>query len=171
MEAQRQEPTLHVIAADFTFEMIQVGRRRPGGERLGWCGADALHLPFPDATFNAVTSGYLIRNVFDIRQAFEEQVRVIKPGGRVLCLETSPPPRSALRPFLFFYFKTIIPLLGSLVAGDRAAYTYLPDSTEAFITPENLASIMRVAGLQDVSYQQFMLGTQMICTGTRPQEP
>ena len=74
---------------DFTLEMMLAGKE--GESRISWCCADALNLPFPDAVFDAVTSGYLIRNVTDIRRAFTEQVRTVKPGSRVVCLETSPP--------------------------------------------------------------------------------
>jgi demethylmenaquinone methyltransferase/2-methoxy-6-polyprenyl-1,4-benzoquinol methylase len=170
-EALRQRPAAHVTGADFTREMIDIGRRRPGGETVQWCLADALHLPFPDTTFDAVTSGYLVRNVPDVRLAFREQVRVVKPGGRVVCLDTSPPPRGLSWPFVWIYLKVIIPALGYLVARDMAAYRYLPDSTRAFVNPDQLTSVMRDAGLRHVNYRRFMSGTQVICTGIRPQEP
>ncbi len=168
LEALRCDPTLKVAAGDFTLEMMETGRRRPRGERIGWHGADALNLPFADRTFDAVTSGYLVRNVTDVRRAFEEQLRVLKPGGRLVCLDTSPPPRNMLGLVVGFYLKIVIPLLGSMVAGNRAAYTYLPRSTQAFMTPEQLASVMRSVGLGDVSFRRFMLGTQVVHTGTRP---
>jgi demethylmenaquinone methyltransferase/2-methoxy-6-polyprenyl-1,4-benzoquinol methylase len=150
--------------------MMQVGRAKPGGARIGWCQSDALALPFPDAAFDAVTSGYLMRNVIDVPAAFREQVRVVKPGGRVICLDTSPPPRGPLRPLIMFHFKVIIPLLGRLVAGDRAAYTYLPESTEGFKTPDQLAQFMGEAGLERVAYRSFMFGTMAVHTGVRSEE-
>jgi len=168
LEALRSDPTLSVTAADFSLRMMQVGRRRPAGQKVFWCHSDALNLPFPDAHFDAVTSGYLVRNVIDVRQAFEEQMRVVKPGGRVVCLDTSPVPRSALRPFVVFHLKVVIPLLGHLLTRNRAAYMYLPESTQAFMAPEQVASIMRSAGLKDVSYRRFMLGTMAVHTGRRP---
>ena len=168
LEALSRDPALSVTAADFSLRMMQVGRRRPAGQKVLWCQADALQLPFPDATFDAVTSGYLVRNVTDVRQAFEEQMRVVKPGGRVVCLDTSPVPRSALRPFVVFHLKVVIPLLGYLLTRNRAAYMYLPESTQAFMTPDQLASIMRNVGLKDVSYRRFMLGTMAVHTGLRP---
>jgi demethylmenaquinone methyltransferase/2-methoxy-6-polyprenyl-1,4-benzoquinol methylase len=168
LEAQRRDPALRVTAIDFSFRMIQVGRLRPTGQSVLWCQADALNLPFPDAAFDAVTSGYLVRNVIDARQAFEEQMRVVRPGGRVVCLDTSPVPRSALRPFVLFHLKVVIPLLGYLLTRNRAAYTYLPESTQAFMTPDQLASIMRSVGLKEVSYRRFMLGTMAVHTGMRP---
>lgn len=166
--ALRLDSNISVTAVDFNSRMINVGRGRPGGQRILWCCADALKLPFADAIFDAVTSGYLIRNVIDARRAFKEQMRVVKPGGRVVCLDTAPAPRNMLRPFILFHLKIVIPLLGTLIARNMAAYTYLSQSTQAFMTPEQLASIMRTAGLKDVSYQRFMLGTMAVHTGIRP---
>lgn len=168
LEALRRDPALCVTAVDFNSRMINVGRGRPGGQRILWCCADALKLPFADATFDAVTSGYLIRNVIDARRAFKEQMRVVKPGGRVVCLDTAPAPRNMLRPFILFHLKIVIPLLGFLVARNRAAYMYLPKSTQAFMTPDQLASVMMSVGLKDISYRRFMLGTMAIHAGIRP---
>lgn len=168
-EALRQDGNLRATGVDFTPAMMQIGRRRPGGARVQWCRADALALPFPDATFDAVTSGYLMRNVGDVPDAFREQMRVVRPGGRVVCLDTSPPPHNLLRPLILFYLRRVIPLLGRLVAGDSAAYTYLPESTQAFKTPDELAAVMRSVGLEDVSYRVFMFGAMAVHVGTRPQ--
>ena len=170
LEALRQESTLEVTAVDVTPAMMHVGRRRRGGHSVRWCCGDALYLPFPDATFEAVTSGYLVRNVFDVRRAFREQLRVVKPGGRVVCLDTSPSSRRVLRPLVLVYLKVLIPLLGCLVARDIQAYTYLPDSTQAFLTRAQLISVMESAGFQDVRHRQFMLATQVACVGIRPEE-
>ena len=93
LEACQTEPTLDITASDFTLPMMQVGRGRPDGDRIRWCAADAHHLPFEDDRFDAVTSGYLIRNVADPDRTFTEQYRVLKPGGKVVCLDTSPPAR------------------------------------------------------------------------------
>jgi len=169
LEALRLDPGARVTAADFSLEMMRVGRQRPGGERIAWCGADALALPFADASFDAVTSGYLLRNVADRVGAFREQTRVARPGGRVVCLDTSPPPATPLRPLVRLYLRRIIPLLGRLIAGERSAYAYLSASTEGFKTPSELASIMREAGLVDVRYQRFMAGTIAVHVGIRPQ--
>lgn len=171
LEALRIDATLRIIAVDFSAQMMRVGCRRPNGQRIFWCQTDALELPFPDATFDAVTSGYLVRNVIDVRRAFEEQIRVVKPGGRVVCLETSPPQRTALRPLVLFHFKVVIPLLGYLIARNRPAYRYLPQSTQAFMTPDQLAVIMKNIGLEEVSYHRFMFGTMTVLVGVRPWEP
>ncbi|MBO9309814.1 MAG: class I SAM-dependent methyltransferase, partial [Chloroflexi bacterium] len=88
-EALAQVPRLIAIGADFVPEIMQVGRRRPSGTRVRWVAADALNLPFPAETFDAVTHGFLVRNVIDIQRAFAEQWRVLKRGGRVVCLDTA----------------------------------------------------------------------------------
>jgi demethylmenaquinone methyltransferase/2-methoxy-6-polyprenyl-1,4-benzoquinol methylase len=168
LEALRQVAGVRVTAADFSLEMMRVGRQRPGGERIAWCAADALSLPFAEASFDAVTSGYLLRNVADRAGVFREQARVVRPGGRVVCLDTSPPPASPLRPLVRLYLRRIIPLLGRLIAGERSAYAYLSASTEGFKTPLELAAIMREAGLVEVRYQSFMAGTIAVHVGTRP---
>ncbi len=167
-EALRQVAGLRAVGADFAVEMMRVGRKRREGRKIAWCAADALALPFPDAAFDAVTSGYLIRNVTDAVAAFREQCRVVKPGGKVVCLDTTPPPRSAMRPFILFYLRRVIPLLGRLIAGDREAYAYLTKSTEGFKTPAELTAVMREAGLTDIRCRLFMFDTMAVHTGTRP---
>jgi demethylmenaquinone methyltransferase/2-methoxy-6-polyprenyl-1,4-benzoquinol methylase len=166
-EALRQQPALRAVGGDFTLEMMRVGRARPDGGRVRWAGTDALNLPFPDDTFDAVTSGYLMRNVTDVRRAWAEQHRVLKPGGRTVCLDTTPPPRGVLRPFIEFHLHVVIPSLGRLVAGASDAYTYLPDSTENFLPAERLAEQMTQAGFRDVQFRRLMLGTMAIHWGTK----
>ena len=144
-----------------------VGKGLPMGEKMDWCGADALQLPFPDNTFNAVTSGYLMRNVIDIPRTIKEQLRVLKPGGRIVVLDTSPPPDNWTRPFIEIHLRYIIPTLGRIISGNADAYQYLPSSTQAFKTPEELATIMREAGVRNVEYQTFMIGTMTVHWGEK----
>jgi len=168
-EALTRDPALYALGGDFTVEMMRVGRTRPNGMRVKWAGIDALHLPFPDATFDAVVSGYLMRNVIDVRRAWSEQYRVLKPGGRVVCLDTTPPPRtrSVLRPFIHFHLHVIIPALGQLIAGASDAYTYLPDSTENFLPAETLAARLIEVGFQQVGFTRLMFGTMAIHWGQK----
>lgn len=164
-EALRRAGALRVVGGDFTLAMMQAGRARRGGQAIRWVGADALHLPFPAESFEAVVSGYLLRNVVDVRQAWREQYRVLKPGGYGVCLDTTPPPADWLHGPVRFYLRVIIPGLGRLIAGDAEAYRYLPQSTEQFMPAEELRDCMRQAGFKAVRFRRFMWGTQAIHWG------
>ncbi len=167
LAARRRFPALQVVAADFSPEMMAVGRRRPAGRTLSWCAADAQHLPFREASFDALTSGYLVRNVADLRQALAEQVRVVRPGGRVVCLDTSPAAAHPLQSLVRLFMERVIPLLGRVVARDAEAYTYLPASTRHFLSPEALAAQMTAAGLRGVRWRRLMLGSMAVHWGIR----
>ncbi|MCK5314274.1 MAG: ubiquinone/menaquinone biosynthesis methyltransferase [Anaerolineales bacterium] len=166
-EALRQHPASRAVAADFTLEMMRMGRRRLETAHLVWSAADALQLPYPQDTFDAVVSGFLLRNVSDIRQALREQYRLLKPGGRVVSLDTTRPPANILSPVINLYLHVVIPTLGKLVTGDSDAYKYLPDSTEAFLGAEQLASRMIAAGFREVGFRRVMFGTVAIHWGTK----
>jgi demethylmenaquinone methyltransferase/2-methoxy-6-polyprenyl-1,4-benzoquinol methylase len=166
-EGQRQVPGLRAVGGDFTIEMMQAGQRLPGRETIRWAAADTLALPFPDATFDAVTSGFLMRNVIDVAGAFREQWRVTRPGGRVVVLESSPPKDNLLKPFIKLHLNMVIPTLGRLITGEADAYRYLPDSTQGFQGPDELAATMRATGFVDVNYRLFMFGTIAVHVGTK----
>jgi demethylmenaquinone methyltransferase/2-methoxy-6-polyprenyl-1,4-benzoquinol methylase len=155
-ESLKAQPQASVIAADFTLEMMRVGSR---SGPLPWCAADALMLPFGDATFDAVVSGFLMRNLGDLPGGIREQYRVLKPGGRIVVLDTTRPTPNLLSPLIWIHLHVIIPLLGSLLAGGRDAYTYLPESTEGFVTAERLAAYMAATGFQKIGYERLMFGT------------
>jgi len=163
-EALRQQPGIQLVAADFSLAMLQAG-----GEsgRLPWLNADALHLPFPEGSFEAVVSGFLMRNVGNLEAALAEQYRVLKPGGRMLILETTRPGSGILSPFVRFHMRYFIPWIGSLVSGNREAYRYLPDSSESFLSAEELAGRMALAGFQNVGFQRRMAGTIAIHWGEK----
>jgi demethylmenaquinone methyltransferase / 2-methoxy-6-polyprenyl-1,4-benzoquinol methylase len=167
-EALRSVPGLQVVGGDFSLGMMRVGQHLPYGNQVLWSGSDALNLPYATATFDAVTAGYLIRNVYDIPRAFAEQLRVLKPGGRVVILDTSPPPNNLLRPFILFHLKYVIPTLGKLISENADAYQYLPESTQAFKTPDELVTLMKNAGFTNVQYQTFMFGTMAVHWGVKP---
>lgn len=165
-EALRQQPAARVLAADFTLEMMRVGKATTPLP-LAWSAADALHLPFDDQFFDAVVSGFLMRNVTDVPRALSEQCRVLKPGGRLVILDTTRPRRSLLSPFTWLHLHVVIPLLGTLISGQRDAYTYLPDSTEHFLFAEQLAERLTNAGFVDVGFRRLMLDTIAIHWGER----
>lgn len=158
LEARRRQPGGRVVAADFTLEMMRVGRQRPEARVVEWAGADALALPFPEGVFDAVVSGFLMRNVADLPRALHEQHRVLKPGGRIVILDTTQPGENWLAPLLRFHLNVVVPTLGRLVAGDGEAYTYLPDSTAQFLQAETLSALMVQAGFRQVGFRRLMLG-------------
>jgi demethylmenaquinone methyltransferase / 2-methoxy-6-polyprenyl-1,4-benzoquinol methylase len=167
-EALKAVPNIQAVGGDFSLGMMYVGQDQPLGDRVGWSGADALNLPFPNNTFHALTAGYLMRNVIDIPRAFAEQLRVLKPGGRVVILDTAPPPNNLLKPFIVAYLRYGIPTLGRLISGNSDAYQYLPESTQKFKTPDELAALMRQAGFVNVQYKLFMFGTMAVHWGEKP---
>jgi demethylmenaquinone methyltransferase / 2-methoxy-6-polyprenyl-1,4-benzoquinol methylase len=166
-EALQQYPGCHPVTADFTLEMMLAGKRRPESAPLRWLGADALHLPFPDESFDAAVSGFLLRNVSDVPQALAEQRRVLRPGGRIVILDTTRPQRNLLTPLINIHFHYVIPTLGKLITGEGEAYTYLPDSTENFLYAEQLAERMSIAGFRQVGFRRRMLATIAIHWGTK----
>jgi len=166
-EALHQCPDAHVIAADFTLGMMILGQSRSAPGDLSWSAADARSLPFPDRTFDAVVSGFLLRNVTDLPRSLAEQYRVLKPGGRFVALDTTPPPENLLAPFIRIHLHTVIPTLGRLIAGQAEAYQYLPDTTEHFLAPERLAARLVAAGFSHVGYMRLMLGTIAIHWGVK----
>ncbi len=167
-EALKAVPSIQAVGGDFSLGMMYEGQKAPLGKRVGWSGADALHLPFAADTFDAVTAGYLMRNVIDIPRALSEQLRVLKKGGRVVILDTAPPPHNILRPFIMIHLKIIIPTLGRLISGNADAYQYLPESTQKFKTPDELAALMREAGFINVTYKTFMFRTMAVHWGEKP---
>jgi demethylmenaquinone methyltransferase/2-methoxy-6-polyprenyl-1,4-benzoquinol methylase len=163
-EALKQEAAIKVAAADFTLQMMLTGKQR--GELPFLC-TDALQVPFADNTFDGVVSGFLMRNVGDLDRALAEQFRVLKPGGRLVILETTRPRRNLLSPFIWLHMHLVIPLLGGTVSGFREAYRYLPDSSEQFLSAEELAARMSAAGFKQVGFRLLMFGTIAIHWGSK----
>ena len=163
-EALSQFPHAKVIAADFTLEMMRVGQKT---SPLNFSAADALKLPFNDSSFEAVVSGFLMRNVIDLNHALKEQCRVLRTGGRIVILDTTRPKKNIFSPFIWIHMHFIIPTLGRFLTGSGDAYRYLPETTEAFVMAEDLASRMASVGFKNVSYQRFMFGTIAIHWGEK----
>jgi demethylmenaquinone methyltransferase / 2-methoxy-6-polyprenyl-1,4-benzoquinol methylase len=161
-EVRRQYPRVRAVAADFTAEMIAVGRRRAQAENVEWVVADSAHLPFADSSFAGVISGFLLRNLGDIDGALAEQQRVLQSDGRWVSLDTTPPPPGILSPLIRFHLHTVIPTLGRILAGDTEAYRYLPDSTERFTDAETLAGKLNQSGMAGVGFVRRMFGTVAI---------
>ena len=162
------DPTRLVVGADFSEGMLAealLKLRARRATRVALLAADALALPFADKTFACVTSAFLLRNLADLSAGLAEMRRVTMPGGLVAALEITRPGVPGWDALFGLYFDRLVPLLGALVAGDRAAYTYLPQSVERFVTPDELARLMEKAGLRDVGYRRYGLGTIAIHLG------
>lgn len=166
-QARKEHPGADLVAADFTLPMINVGRMRFPQAGFRWAACDALHLPFPRKTFDAVVSGFLLRNVADLPRALEEQFRVLKPGGRLVALDTTRPPQNALSPLINLYLHRIIPLLGKWVAGQSEAYRYLPETTGSFLRAERLTALLAAVGFRKINFRRFMFGTIAIHWGEK----
>src|SRR2546428_725062 len=162
------DPTRLGVGADSSAGMLAEARlklRARRAPRVALLAADALGLPFADKTCACVTSAFLLRNLADLSAGLAEMRRVTMPGGLVAALEITRPGVPGWDALFGLYFDRLVPLLGALVAGDRAAYTYLPQSVERFVTPDELARLMEKAGLRDVGYRRCGLGTIAIHLG------
>lgn len=162
-----KKQNIKAVGVDFSTGMLDVARERDREKKVVWKQADALDLPFEQNTFDVVTSGYLMRNVGDIKKAFSEQYRVLKKDGIVICLDTTPPRNKIFKPFIKLHFKIIIPLLGKIFAGNKSAYKYLTESTENFKSPSELKLIMGKCGFKDIGIKKFMLNTIAVHWGKK----
>ena len=165
-ELYRQSPTLKIIAADFTLGMMTTGRDWHGIPRVN---ADALTLPFQDQSFDALVSGFLVRNVEDVDQALREMARALKPGAGVAILDMTRPRKNLLSPLVNFFLNRVVPLMGALITGQKEAYTYLPNSTQTFLSAEELAEKIRAAGFHNVQFELLNFGTVAIHHASLPQ--
>ena len=156
-----------VVGADFCLPMLTQAQQKAGSGRVAFVAGDALALPFAANTFDAVTSGFAMRNVTDVRATFAEMHRVTRPGGRVVCLEVARPGNPVLRWGHGLYFGNVVPLLGRMVAGQPAAYAYLPASAGRFPPPPELAAIMEAAGWRRVRYVLLGLGAVAVHVGEK----
>ena len=157
-----------VIGTDFVGEMLGAARLKcPITEPAEFVQGDALHLPYPDASFDAVLNAFLLRNVGDLPGALQEMVRVLRPGGWLACLEITHPP-AIVAPLFRLYFEQVVPFLGAAITGEANAYRYLPRSLGPLPGPNQLAQFLTDAGLQEVSYRRLGLGTVALHRGRRP---
>jgi demethylmenaquinone methyltransferase/2-methoxy-6-polyprenyl-1,4-benzoquinol methylase len=163
--AQQSDFRGRVIGADFVLPMLALGKSKSSVVKP--VNADALDLPFADASFDGATVGFGVRNLMDLDAGLVEAARVLKPGARYVILEFTTPPRQPMRGLYFFYFRKVLPLIGRLVSKHREAYTYLPESVLAFPEPDELAARMRTAGFTDVSYTLLFGGITAIHVGIK----
>ena len=167
LEAARQYPSSQIIAADLTLPMMEIGRRVNPRAGLDWAASDAAKLPFSSDSFDAVVSGFLSRNLSDIYQGLTEQYRVLKPGGKIVVLDTTKRPKNILTPLIRFYMVRVIPALSNLITGNKEDYIYLYESTESFLRAEELAAYLAAVGFKKVLFKRFMLGMIAIHWGEK----
>jgi demethylmenaquinone methyltransferase/2-methoxy-6-polyprenyl-1,4-benzoquinol methylase len=155
-----------VTGLDFSERMLDRARRKSAG--IDWVRGDVMALPFPDASFDVVTVGFGIRNTEELEGALRELARVLRPGGRLACLEITRP-RGVLRPFFRLWFDGLVPLAGRVLPGG-SAYTYLPASVRRFPGPEDLAEAMRRAGFVAIDWRLLGGGIVAMHAATRADE-
>ena len=155
-----------VAVCDPSVPMMQAGRAR-GHRHVQWLAGTGENMPLPVGSVDTITIAFGIRNVTRIEDALAEALRVLKPGGRFLCLEFSTP-WAPVRPFYNFFSFAVIPRLGAMVAQAPEAYTYLVESIRRFPDQRSFQALMQQAGFGDVSYRNLSLGIACIHVGTKP---
>jgi demethylmenaquinone methyltransferase/2-methoxy-6-polyprenyl-1,4-benzoquinol methylase len=161
-------PGRFVAGADFSEGMLRIGQAKLRARRVTrveLLAADALALPFRDGAFACVMSAFLLRNLEHLERGLAEMRRVTARGGRVVTLDIVRPATPLWGEIFGAYFNRVVPAIGALVAGDRQAYTYLPQSVDRFVTPDELAELMEHVGLRDVTYRRLGLGTIALHVG------
>lgn len=165
----RTDPTLDVTGADFCAPMLDGARSRARREdragRTTFVEADAMALPFGDATFDGATMGFSMRNVVDIAATLREVRRVLKPGARFVNLDVSKAPNPFFRRMFDLYFYGLVPLVGGLVGGSKSAYRYLPNSLTNYPDADELAVRFRTAGFSGVRYLRLGGGAIAVHAG------
>ena len=154
-----------ILVVDYNAEMIAAGRARGLEPEIDWAVGDAQRLPLPDACADAYVISFGIRNVTDIPAALREARRVLKPGGRFLCLEFSRPPAPALARLYDAYSFKVIPFMGERIAGDRDSYQYLVESIRRFPDQKTFKGMIEAAGFRRAGYTNFTGGVAALHHG------
>ena len=165
----KRAPGASAVVCDLTEPMLIEGRKRAEAESLAqsldWVVGDAMALPFPDNSFDVYTISFGIRNVTRIPDALAEAFRVLRPGGRLMVLEFSQIPNDLLQKAYDLYSFNVIPVMGQIIAGDRASYQYLVESIRRFPDQETFAALIRTAGFGQVKYRNLSLGIAALHSG------
>ena len=160
-----------VVGLDLCQEMLSRGRTKTEKKGLrssvDFIVGDALALPFGDNSFDCALNGFALRNVSDINLFLSELRRVVKPGGRVVCLELVRPASGMIGAFYRFYLNRIVPVLGRWLSGDGKAYRYLPDSVGSFLSVAEFQKMMEGVGFRQVGYRSLNLGTIAVHVGVK----
>ncbi len=154
-----------VLGADFVPRMLRQGLHK--SPRVAPVTADALVLPFADAAFDGAMCGWGLRNLMDLDAGLRETARVLKPGARLVVLETAAPPNALLRSGFRLWFDRVVPLVGRAVSNHKSAYSWLPASARHFPEPPVLADKLRAAGFREVTYDLLLGGATALHIATR----
>jgi demethylmenaquinone methyltransferase / 2-methoxy-6-polyprenyl-1,4-benzoquinol methylase len=170
IESLRLNPE-KIIGVDISEGMLAVGREKISkkglSNKIELMYGDSEDLPFEDNTFDAITVAFGVRNFENLKQGLSEMNRVLKPGGTAVVLEFSKPRSFPMKQLYQFYFKNILPLVGKLVSKDNAAYTYLPESVQAFPDGEDFISIFKEVGFKSTKWHSLTFGISSIYTGKK----
>lgn len=158
-------PKGRVVGMDFSAQMLEIARREY--PMLEFVEGDALDIPFEDASFDASTIAFGLRNLSDPVRGLREMVRVLKRGGRAVVLEFVHPPPGPVGMGYRLYLKTLLPAIGGAISGDAPAYRYLSDTIDSYRTPDELAEMARLAGWSDIKFHGLALGTVGVLAGRR----
>lgn len=155
-----------VIGLDFSKNMLKIGEEKVQGlKQVKLVHGNAMELPFPDNSFDYVTVGFGLRNVPDVMTVLKEMHRVVKPGGQVVCLETSQPTLIGYKQLYYFYFRFVMPLFGKLFAKSYKEYSWLQESARNFPGMKELANMFEQAGLKNVTYKAYTGGVAAVHIG------
>ncbi len=164
-------PDAQITGVDISEGMLEVGRRKLQqkglGHRIRLELGDSEALPFPDNHFDAVTASFGVRNFENLEKGLAEMHRVLRPGGKMVVLEFSKPTAFPMKQAYNFYFKNILPVFGKLISKDRAAYTYLPESVQAFPDGQDFLTILRKVGFTSPAWQPLTFGISSIYTAQK----
>lgn len=160
-----------VVVSDINPNMLEIGKERAVNKgilrNIEWVEANVEQLPFDDQSFDAVTIAFCIRNVTHPQKALEEMFRVLKPGGRFLCLEFSQVTSAGFDKLFDWWSFNIMPMLGEKIANDRDSYQYLSESIRKFPPQEAFADMLRKAGFSQVKYRNYTHGIAALHSGWR----
>jgi len=171
IDLAKASQTGKITGLDFSEQMLAVGKRKVQAagldKQIELVQGNAMELPFADNSFDFVTIGFGLRNVPDYKQVVSEMLRVVKPGGRIVCLDMSKPQVQPFKSIYYFYFEKIVPLLGKAFAKQFAAYKWLPDSLQLYLDARELKELFEETGAKDVYVKNFFLGIAALHIGRK----
>lgn len=167
----RHHKAKHVVGLDISKKMLQIGEEKIHKKNLHDAvtlqHGDAHAMPYENASFDAVTCAYGIRNFHDLQQGLSEMCRVVRPGGQLVILELSYPENRFFLPFYDFYFSKVMPFIGRWVSGDAAAYTYLNRSVKDFAQSTDVPACLAAAGFRNIHQEKLTCGIATLYTATK----